>query len=250
MAKHSYKKDNLASNTQQSKFQFKANMRFKNKKQKDMYTSILSNRITFVRSPAGTGKTFIALLAALELIRNPKYNINNIILTKPIVEISSSKGLGHLPGTVDEKTSVYFAHFYDNLTKIIGEKSIKFLKDSGVLKECVLNYIRGITFGTYDDNQNPIGSVCILDESQNCTSREMQAFISRMGEGSKLIILGDSDQIDIRLQNYESCGLDDAIYRLGDLDSVAVVEFDENDIVRDPFLIEIMKRYKKKDNNT
>ena len=241
------KSDSIRRTQNIDNFKFKINCRFKNKKQKEMYNAILNNRITFVRSVAGTGKTYIALLAALEMIKNPDFNIDQIVLTKPIVEITSNKGLGALPGDLNEKTSVYFSHFYDNLNKLIGEKSIKYLKEAGYLKECVLNYMRGSTFGSYSEDGSPIGNVCIFDEAQNCTAKEMKAFISRMGEGTKLIIIGDSDQIDIKLAYDEYCGLDDAIYKLADLPGISVIEFDEDDIVRDPFLIEIMKRYKEQD---
>lgn len=225
-------------------FGFKVNCKFKNKKQKELYNTILENRITFVRGPAGTAKTFVSLYAALEIIKNGTYNINQIILTKPIVEITSSKGLGALPGDVSEKTNVYFSHFYDNLVKLIGNDAIKFLKTGNHIKELTLNYLRGITLGKYDENGNPIGAICIFDESQNCTPNEMKTFISRMGENTKLVIIGDSDQIDLKLKKDEKCGLDDAIDRLYGIDLISLIEFDEEDIVRDPFLIEIMKRYK------
>lgn len=225
-------------------FRFKVNCKFKNKKQKELFNSIMDNRITFVRGPAGTGKTILALYAALETIKNPVFGINQIILTKPIVEITSNKGLGALPGDLDEKTNVYFSHFYDNLTKLIGNDAIRFLKDAGFIKEIVLNYIRGITLGRYDVNGDPIGAICILDEAQNTTVAEMKTFISRMGEGTKLVIMGDSEQIDLRLYDNEKCGLDDAIDRLYGIDMINLIEFNEDEIVRDPFLIEIMKRYK------
>ncbi len=227
-------------------FKFSINCKFKNKKQKILFDSIMDNRITFVRGPAGCGKTFLALVAALASIKMPKYNINKIVLIKPIVEITTNKGLGALPGELDEKIAVYFSHFYDNLSKLISQEALKFLKESGYITDVVLNYMRGTTFGKYDADGNPIGQICIFDEAQNSTVAEMKTFISRMGENSKLVIMGDPDQIDLKLMYGEMCGLNDAINRLHDLESIALVEFDEDDIVRDPFLIEIMKRYKNK----
>lgn len=225
-------------------FRIKTNCKFKNKKQKELFNTILENRITFVRSVAGTGKTIIALLSALAIIKNPKFSINQIVLTKPIVEISSNKGLGALPGTIKEKTDAYFSHFYDNLEKILDKESIRFLKENNYIKEVVLNFIRGTTLGRYDENGNPVGAICIIDECQNTTVNEMKTFISRIGERTKLVIIGDIDQIDLKLKVGEKCGLEDAIDRLYGIDSIALVEFTEEDIVRDPFLIEIMKRYK------
>lgn len=225
-------------------FQFKINCKFKNKKQKDLYNTILDNRITFVRGAAGTGKTLISLMAGLECLKDTKMNIGQIILTKPIVEITSQKGLGALPGDINEKTLAYYTHFYDNLTKLIGTYQTKFLKENFFIKETVLNYLRGSTFGQYTSDGKSIGSFCIFDESQNCTITEMKTFISRMGENSKLVILGDTDQIDLKLGRGEKCGLEDAINRLQGIEGVGFIEFTEDEIVRDPFLIEIMKRYK------
>jgi len=225
-------------------FQFKINCKFKNKKQKDLYNTILENRITFVRGAAGTGKTLISLMAGLECLKDTKMNIGQIILTKPIVEITSQKGLGALPGDINEKTLAYYTHFYDNLTKLIGTYQTKFLKENFFIKETVLNYLRGSTFGQYTSDGKSIGSFCIFDESQNCTITEMKTFISRMGENSKLVILGDTDQIDLKLGRGEKCGLEDAINRLQGIEGVGFIEFTEDEIVRDPFLIEIMKRYK------
>jgi phosphate starvation-inducible PhoH-like protein len=230
---------------QVSTFQFKINCKFKNKKQKEMYDTIMNNRITFVNGVAGSGKTLVTLMAGLECLKNKDINISQLVLTKPIVEITTSKnGLGALPGDLDSKTLPYFTHFYDNLIKIIGNEATNYLKQNGVIKETVLNYLRGSTFGKYTSEGKPIGTFCIFDETQNTNKTEMKTFISRMGEESKMVILGDSDQIDLKLNKGERCGLEDAILRLKGIDKIGFIEFTEDDIVRDPFLIEIMKRYK------
>ena len=223
---------------------FKIKSKFKNQKQKLLFDTIMDNRITFIRGSAGSGKTFIALMAALECLKDKSKNFANIILTKPIVEVSKSIGL--LPGEVSEKTFNYFIHFYDNLIKLIGEEQTRMLKDNGLITESIINFIRGNTFGKCTSDGTPIGSIIIFDESQNSNVHEMKTFISRLGEESKLIILGDSDQIDLKLKGGELCGLDDAIERLSDIEKIGYVEFFDEDIVRDPFLIEIMKRYRKK----
>lgn len=224
---------------------FKINCKFKNQKQKELYETILNNRITFVRGSAGTGKTLISLFAGLSYIQNARNsNIAQIVLTKPIVEITSNKGLGALPGDINEKTLAYYTHFYDNLIKLVGSQATKMLKEQGFIKETVLNYLRGSTFGQYTSDGEAIGSFCIFDESQNCTATEMKTFISRMGENSKLVILGDTDQIDLKLNKGEKCGLEDAFDRLRGVEGIGFFEFSDDDIVRDPFLIEIMKRYR------
>lgn len=226
-------------------FQYKINCKFKNKKQKDLFNTILENRITFVSGAAGTGKTLISLMAGLECLKDKSKNISQIVLTKPIVEITSQRGLGSLPGDITEKTLSYYTHFYDNLAKLIGTYQTKYLKENGFIKETVLNYLRGSTFGQYTSDGKSIGSFCIFDETQNCNVTEMKTFISRMGENSKLVILGDTDQIDIKLNKDEKCGLEDAMNRLDNIPGIGFITFTEDEIVRDPFLIEIMKRYKK-----
>ena len=238
-------KKKIKDNDPRNDLNFEINCKFKNEKQKKMYSTIMENRITFVRGTAGTGKTLISLLTALKCLKNPDVNIEQIVLTKPIVEITSTKGLGALPGDINEKTLSYYTHFYDNLIKIIGNESTKFLKNNEIIKETILNYLRGSTFGRWDSAGNPVGSFCIFDEAQNCSIVEMKTFISRMGEESKLVIMGDTDQIDLKLNKGEKCGLDDAWDRLQNIKGIGFVEFTEDDIVRDPFLIEIMKRYKK-----
>ena len=219
---------------------FKIKTKFKNQKQKLMYDSILNNRITFIKGSPGTGKTFVALMTALECLKDKK--INQIILTKPIIEVS--KSLGFLKGTLEEKTEVYFNHFYDNINKIIGYEQAMYLKDSGFIKESILNFMRGITFDSVNETGKSLGAIVILDESQNTTIHEMKTFISRMGEDCKLIIMGDTEQSDIKLIKGEKNGLQDAIDRFVDMNNIGYVEFTDDDIVRDPFLIEIMKRYR------
>jgi phosphate starvation-inducible PhoH-like protein len=215
---------------------------FKNDKQKDLYDKILKNRIVFIRGSAGTGKTIISLMAALECLKNTDIHIDKISITKPIVEVS--KSLGALPGDEKEKTGVYFSHFYDNLEKLLGKFFVDKMKSENLIEEVILNYVRGSTFGTYDSQGNPIGKVCILDEAQNTTVGEIKTFISRMGENTKLIICGDSDQIDIKLPKGEVTGFDYCFKNLRDIKNVDFVEFTEDDIVREPMLIEIMKRFK------
>lgn len=238
--------DSMPSNRTMDPLDFKINCKFKTKKQKELFTTIMNSRITFVNGVAGTGKTLCALMAGLDCIKDPKVNINQIVLTKPIVEIASSRSIGALPGELNEKTFNYYTHFYDNLIKIVGSAATKNLKGSGIIKETILNFLRGSTFGTYDNSGNPVGSFCIFDEAQNSTIVEMKTFISRMQTETKLVIMGDSDQIDLKFAKGELSGLEDAIKRFQGIPGIGFVTFDEDDIVRDPFLIEIMKRYKSK----
>lgn len=221
---------------------FSIRAKYRNVKQRQMADLIKNNRITFVSGPPGTGKTLIALKTGLELIKDKKIPIENIVLTTPIVSVGPD--IGHLPGSVEEKSGNYFSHFYSNLEKLVEKKVSKFLIESGLVKQKIINFMRGDTFGKYDEFGNPIGEFCILDEGQNMTAKEVKTFISRLGENSKIIILFDPNQIDIKLKNGEVCGAIDALNRLKTLEGVGFIEFEDDDIVRDPFLIEIMKRYR------
>lgn len=225
------------------KMKFKIKPKFKSRKQKELSDIIKDNRITFVTGAPGTGKSFVALKTGLELIKDDDSNLGDMLLTTPIIEISP-KSIGALPGDLDMKISQYFQHFYDNLSKIVDGKTLAFLKGSGYINDKIVNFIRGATFGKTDENGDSIGTYCILDEAQNLTTAELKAYISRLGEGSKMVILGDIEQCDLKLSRNEKNGLEDALERFKGLDNIGYLHFDEDDIVRDPFLIEIMKRYK------
>lgn len=221
--------------------------KFKNEKQKDLYNSILENRIVFVKGSAGTGKTMISLMAALHCFKEDSVNINRIVLTKPYIQVLNGSGnssTGFLKGTLAEKIEPYFDSFYSNLHKLIGKSYVNLLREKFFIEDKLINFIRGATFGEYDSEGKPVGWFVILDESQNTSVSEIKTFLSRMGENTKLVILGDSDQMDVKFRHPEINGLDDAFERFKDIDGIKFVEFNENDIVRDKFLIEIMKRYK------
>lgn len=223
---------------------FRVNSKFKNTKQKDMYKTILDNRITFAKGTAGTGKTFIALMAALECIKNPNIPISKIMISRQIIE-ASSVSLGYLKGSLDEKTSPYFSIFYDNLAKMIDKDALTYLKSQDRIKEMIVNFVRGATFGEVDHETGKVtGYVVIIDEAQNFSKQDMLLILSRLGENSKIVVLGDPAQQDLKLKNGEVNGLVDAWDRLNGLDGVGFIEFDEEDIVRDAFLKQIMKRYK------
>jgi phosphate starvation-inducible PhoH-like protein len=232
-------------NTHEKSYSIKT--KFKNEKQKNLYNSILNNRITFVKGSAGTGKTMISLMAALHCFKEDSININKIVLSKPYIQVLNGSGnssTGFLKGTLAEKIEPYFDSFYSNLHKLIGKAYVNLLKEKGFIEDKLINFIRGATFGEYDDKGNPVGWFVILDESQNTSVSELKTFISRMGENTKLIILGDSDQMDVKFRHPEINALDDAFTRFKDIPGIEFIEFTEQDIVRDKFLVEIMKRYK------
>ena len=194
IVKANYKYGEDEDPTDNKPLMFKINGSYKNEKQKSFCKLIEANRIIFCKGSPGTGKTYLAIKTGLELLK--KGEIGEIILTKPIVEVGK-KNIGALPGDVGEKISIHFEHFYDNFEKLVGKETTDYLRKKNIIKEKIVNFMRGATLGSYDKDGNPIGSFCIADEFQNNTVMEMKTFISRLGEKSKMVILGDSDQIDV-----------------------------------------------------
>lgn len=213
---------------------FLPGIKMKNEKQKELIRKIHENEIIFISGPAGTGKTFIALKAAIEVLINEKNDeINQILITKPIVEAGES--IGFLPGKVDEKIDPYMHSFESNFKKLIGGAATKALFENDVVKSVPLAYMRGATFHK---------AIAILDEAQNTTKTGLKLFLSRKGEGSKLIIIGDIDQTDLKLRHDDENALQDAFTRFQGINKIAFMQFTEDDIVRSSILIELMKRYK------
>jgi len=199
--------------------------------QKRMFNKIKENEITFVSGPAGTGKTIIALKAALEMIKNGLYN--QIIITKPIIE--AVEELGFLPGGIDSKVDPYLHSFESNLAKLIDPGLAKKFFDSGIIKFVPLSYMRG----------NTIDSIAIFDEAQNTTIAGLKLFLTRKGENSKMIIMGDVTQSDLNLRRDEKTALEDAFERFKDMKGVSFMEFQRSDIMRSGILIELLKRYER-----
>jgi phosphate starvation-inducible PhoH-like protein len=198
---------------------------FKNVAQRLAYSVYEQHDVLFLLGPAGTGKSHLACMFAInDLLRESK---SRIVLTRPIVEAGES--LGYLPGTFSEKTDPYMLPLYDCIRKMIpGESSLaKYVQDN--TEVAPLAYMRGRTFD---------GSVCILDEAQNCTWGQLILFLSRLGESSKMIITGDPNQSDIGRDS----ALMDVVCRLEGLSGVGMVKFTEEHIVRHKLVSQILKR--------
>ena len=197
--------------------------------QKKMLNKISENEITFVSGPAGTGKTIIALKAALELVKKGKYD--KIVITKPIIE--AIEELGFLPGDISSKVDPYLASFEGNLSKLVGVGLADKLLKTGVIKFVPLSYMRG----------NTIDTIAILDEAQNTTISGLKLFLTRKGENSKMIVMGDVTQTDLNLRRGEKTALEDAVDRFRDIKGVSYMKFEIKDIMRSGILMEILKRY-------
>lgn len=186
-------------------------------------------KIVFAEGAAGCGKTFLSIAKAVELLKRPESKFEKLILTRPVVE--SGEKLGFLPGTKEEKLEPYLVPLQDSID-IILKKDDK-LREK--IKIFPLAYLRGVTF---------TNSIVILDESQNTTKSQMKLFLTRIGKNSKLIINGDVTQSDIGFNN----GLEDILYRIETTNQkiskeIRYIDFDDNDIVRDPVVKDILELY-------
>lgn len=197
--------------------------------QADYCDAIRSNTIVFGIGPAGTGKTYLAVAFAVEALR--KREVERIILTRPAVE--AGEKLGFLPGDLTEKVDPYLRPLYDALQDLMGENYQRAM-ERGTVEIAPLAYMRGRTLNK---------SFIILDEAQNTTCEQMKMFLTRLGEGSRMVITGDDTQID--LPRNVTSGLKDAERVLRDVKDIAVVRLGCGDVVRHGLVGRIVKAYEK-----
>jgi phosphate starvation-inducible PhoH-like protein len=186
------------------------------------------NDLTFCVGPAGTGKTYLAVGMAVNLLRASQ--VKKIVLVRPAVE--AGERLGYLPGDIVAKINPYLRPLFDALNDMLESEQVKRYMDNDIIEIVPLAFMRGRTLNH---------AVIILDEGQNATVPQMKMFLTRMGMGSKIIVTGDVTQVDLPRQTRN--GLLDAIHRLGKLDRIAVVYLDEHDIVRHPLVQRIVRAY-------
>lgn len=191
--------------------------------------AIKKTDMIFGVGPAGTGKTFVAVVMAVQALK--KGEVKKIILTRPAVE--AGENLGFLPGDLKEKVDPYLRPIYDALYAIYGMEHTNRLLERGVIEVAPLAYMRGRTL---ED------AFIILDEAQNTTRAQMKMFLTRLGFGSKMIINGDKSQIDLPRGSHMS-GLVDAEQKLKGINGIAFVEFDAMDVVRHPLVSSIIDAY-------
>jgi phosphate starvation-inducible PhoH-like protein len=187
-----------------------------------------ANDVVLAIGPAGTGKTYLAVGMAVNMLRQGA--VRRIVLVRPAVE--AGEKLGFLPGDIVAKINPYLRPLLDGLNDMMEPEQVKRYMEGDVIEVAPLAFMRGRTL-----NQ----SVIILDEGQNTTIAQMKMFLTRMGNGSKIIVTGDITQIDLPRETRS--GLIDAIHRLDHVEGVAVVYLNENDIVRHPLVQRIVRAY-------
>lgn len=205
-------------------------IRIKNLGQKNYVEATKKNDIVFGIGPAGTGKTFLAVVLAIAALK--KGEVKRIILTRPAVEAGES--LGFLPGDLKEKVDPYLRPIYDALYQIFGTEHTNRLIERGVIEIAPLAYMRGRTL---DD------AFVILDEAQNTTTMQMKMFLTRLGFNSKMMVNGDISQID--LPKGTLSGLIHAERTLNGVRKISFIEFDAKDVVRHPVVADIIRAYEK-----
>ncbi|EOH99835.1 PhoH-like protein [Enterococcus haemoperoxidus ATCC BAA-382] len=205
-------------------------IRVKNIGQKKYIDAIRKRDIIFGVGPAGTGKTFLAVVMAVSALK--KGEVQKIILTRPAVEAGES--LGFLPGDLKEKVDPYLRPVYDALYQVFGMDHTNRLMERGVIEIAPLAYMRGRTL---DD------AFVILDEAQNTTVAQMKMFLTRLGFNSRMIVNGDTSQID--LPKGVASGLIHAERTLKSIDKISFVHFDAGDVVRHPVVAQIIRAYEK-----
>lgn len=200
--------------------------------QQQYMKAIAKNTITLGVGPAGTGKTYLAVAAAVAAFR--ERTVNRIILTRPAVE--AGERLGFLPGDLQNKVDPYLRPLYDALYDMLGAETFQKYQERGSIEVAPLAYMRGRTL---DD------SFIILDEAQNTTKEQMKMFLTRLGFGSKIVITGDVTQID--LPSDKTSGLKDAIRVLEGVKDIGICRLTSADVVRHALVQEIINAYEKAD---
>lgn len=200
----------------------------RNLSQRHFLDLILKEDLVFGIGPAGTGKTFLAMIVALNSLL--KGEVQRIVLARPAVE--AGEALGFLPGDLEEKLLPYLRPLYDAMDEVLGPIEARKLIESGVVEIAPLAYMRGRTLSK---------CFALLDEAQNTTRSQMMMFLTRLGEGSKMVVTGDVTQID--LPPRQESGLVEARKVLSKVEGVHFHEFDHRDVVRHPLVSKIISAY-------
>jgi phosphate starvation-inducible PhoH-like protein len=207
--------------------------KFLSEHQEEYYNILKNNQITVASGPAGVGKSYIAMKAAVDLLMDPDNSYEKIIIVRPAVE--AEEKLGSLPGNLEEKLDPYIFPSYYLLNKIIGKDAREKLKEAEVIEVFALAYMRGMNI----DN-----SILIFEEAQNSTPNQMKLLLTRIGFNSKFFISGDLEQTD-RYKDKRQSGLYDAIQRFKGVPDIGVYDFRDAKNVRNPLISKILAEYDK-----
>lgn len=202
--------------------------------QKRYLQSIDQHPITFGIGPAGTGKTYLAMAMALKELLEGR--VERIILTRPAVE--AGEALGFLPGELQEKILPYLTPLYDAMNDMVGKEQTMQLVERGIVEIAPLAYMRGRTLAN---------SFVVLDEAQNTTHEQMMMFLTRLGDGSRMVITGDITQVD--LPRSKQSGLKQATRILKNIERICLFHFDGQDVVRHPLVQDIINAYAHSNNS-
>ncbi len=201
--------------------------------QKAYVRSLFANELAFGIGPAGTGKTYIAVAVGVNLFLAGQ--VDRIILSRPAVE--AGERLGFLPGDMKDKVDPYMQPLYDALNDFFPPKQVQKMLEEKIIEIAPLAFMRGRTLAN---------AFCVLDEAQNATSMQMKMFLTRLGEGSRMVITGDRTQVD--LPRGVSSGLADAERLLQNIPRIAFNYFTSKDVVRHPLVARIIEAYETEDN--
>lgn len=215
----------------------KSKSKFLTENQKDYYDILISKQITICSGPAGVGKSYIAMKAAVDLLMETNNWYEKIIIVRPAVE--AEEKLGSLPGNLEEKLDPYIFPSYYLLNKIIGKESREKLKDAEIIEVFALAYMRGMNI----DN-----SILIFEEAQNATPNQMKLLLTRIGYNSKFFISGDLEQTD-RYKDKKQSGLYDSLQRFSGIDDIGVYDFRNAKNVRNPLISKILEKYDDENRN-
>lgn len=192
--------------------------------QRDLMQAIKDHNLILAMGPAGTGKTYLAISAAVEAFE--KGEVDRIILSRPAIE--AGENIGFLPGDLQDKMAPYLRPLYDALNDRLGMKKMKQLIDSGEIEIAPVGYMRGRTLNN---------AFVVIDEAQNCTYAQLKMIMSRLGWHSTMVITGDPDQSDLLTG---LSGLADMAHRLKLVNGIAVERLEETDIVRHPLVASML----------
>ena len=209
----------------------KVKNKFLTESQEHYYNLLRNNQITICSGPAGVGKSYIAMKAAVDLLMDPTNAYEKLVIVRPAVE--AEEKLGSLPGNLEEKLDPYIFPSYYLLNKIIGKDAREKLKDAEIIEVFALAYMRGMNI----DN-----TILIFEEAQNSSPNQMKLLLTRIGFNSKFFISGDIEQTD-RYRDKKQSGLYDAIKKFNDVHDIGVFEFGDGDVVRNPLISKLLKKY-------